>query len=521
MANDLVTDKIFLDKKIGSESSQILVEGDIIVPDVKPDMASILQTEANIIIEKTELMQDRINFIGHLDLQVLYIAKSSDNPIYNINNSAAIDDFINIDGVTSEMFSNVSANINKIDYKMLNDRKINFRAVIDIYAEVQQECEHEIIIGIKDIPPAQLLKQNFIVNRLVESRCDRFIVKDELNITSGKPNIREILQTNIDIINRDVKTSNGKITVNGELLLKTLYKSDSDENIIEIVEHELPFNGVFDVPKAKDYMFTDVKLYTQDKYIQVKPNEDGEDRVIDTEIFIGANIKINSQEEIQILNDAYCINENLDIEREIIKYPNIICKNKTQSPIKEIVQLDENCPDILQILKINAAAHIDDSHIIDDKVIVEGIIDADILYIAESDESPLYSFKTVLPYRQIIEVRGAMPEMETNIDISAEHIGFNMLSNNEIELRFLLVFNTYIVDEQKTEIITGINFNEIEKEVLENMPSMVVYIAQNNDNLWTIAKKYNMSIEELKQINEIEEEIHPGQKLLILKDIRA
>ena len=420
------------------------------------------------------------------------------------------------------MYSTVNASINKIDYKMLNDRKINFRAVIDISADVQKECEYEIITGIKDISQSQMLKKIFNINRLVECRNDRFIVKDELNINSGKPNIREILQTSIDIINRDVKSGNGKITVNGELLLKILYKSDSGENIIEISEHEIPFNGVFDVAKAKEYMFADVKLYTQDKYIQVKPNSDGEDRIIDTEIFIGANIKISSEEEIEILEDAYCIDKNLDIEREQIQYPNIICKNKTQSPVKEIVQLDDNCPDIMQVLKINATAHIDDVHVTDDRVIVEGIINSNILYIAQSDQNPLYSFKTIVPYRQVIEIKGALSEMKTNVDVAIEHIGFNMLSNNEIELRFSLGFSTYIEEEQTANVIKDIRFNEIEKEILENMPSIVVYVIQENDSLWRIAKNYNTSIDNLKELNGLEDDkINVGEKLLILKDVKV
>lgn len=516
---DLVKDKIYLDKKIGTESSQFLVEGDIIVPDIKPDMSSILQTHANIITDKIELLHDKLNFIGRLDLNLFYIAKDSDNPIFCINNSIAIDEFINIDGADSEMFTDVKVSINKIDYKMLNDRKINFRAVIDIIANVVQESEYEIVSAIKNIPSSQLLKENLTVNRLIENRSDRFIVKDELNIPSGKPNIREILQTDIDIVSRDIKSGNGKITVNGELLLKTLYKSDSSENIIEIVEHELPFNGVFDVPKAKDFMLADVKLFVQDKYIHIKPNEDGEDRVLDTEIFIGANIKINSQEDFEILSDAYCIDEKLEIIRETVSYSNIICRNKMQSPIKEIIQLDENCPDILQILKINAAVNIDDSHIINDKAMVEGIIDIDILYIAKSDESPIYSYKTVLPYRQTLEVRGALPEMEMNIDTTIEHIGFNMLSNDEIDLRILLGFNAEVIKQQQSKIITDIKFSEIDKEILENMPSMVVYIVQNGDRLWDIAKRYNMSIDELKDVNEIEDDVQVGQKLLILKNV--
>jgi len=518
---DLIKKNIYLDKKIGEQSSQILLEGDIIVPDVKPDMASILQAYENIIIEKTELMQDKINFIGKLDINILYIDKSSDAQVYSINNLSNINDYINIDGITNEMFCDLKANINKIDYKILNDRKINFRAVIDIFAMVKKESEYEIIMGIENIPEEQLLKKNFVINRLIDNRCDRFIVKDELNISSGKPNIREILQTDINIMPREIKTSDGKIITNGELLLKILYKSDSQDSLIEFIEHELDFNGVFDVPKAKDFMFCDIKFFLQDKYIQVKPNEDGEDRIIDLEIFIGANIKLSSQEELEILDDAYCINKKLDITHELINYPNIISKNKMQASIKEIVQLENNCPDILQVLKINASAQIDDSHIINDKLIVEGIIQANILYIAKSDATPLYSFKTIIPYKQTIETRGALPDMQSNIDLNIDHINFNILSNKELELKIILSFNTYVIQDQELKIITQINFTDIDKNILENTPSMIVYITQEKDTLWDIAKKYNINPNKLIQINDLDNNnnLQPGQKLLIIKDI--
>ena len=159
MSDDLIMKNIFLNKKVGSQETQILLEGDIIVPDVKPDMASILQTQSDIFIEKTNVLQDKINFIGKLNIQILYLAKSNENKICSINHVSQIDDFINIDNINPQIFCDLKANINKIDYKMLNDRKINFKAVINITAEVQEEYQKEIISGIKNANENQLLKK--------------------------------------------------------------------------------------------------------------------------------------------------------------------------------------------------------------------------------------------------------------------------------------------------------------------------------------------------------------------------
>ena len=521
MTYDLIKKNVALNKKIGSQETQILLEGDIIVPDIKPDIELILQTQNNIFIEKTIISPDKINFTGKLNIQILYLAKGNQNKIYAINHVCDVDDFINIDAINQEMFCDLKANINNIDYKILNDRKINFKAVIDIVAEVQEEYQKEIIVGIKDLNQNQLLKKNFIINRLVDIRFDRFIVKDELNLNLNQPNINEILMTDINIMQKEIKVTDGKINVNGELILKILYKPQDENNDlpIEFFEHEINFNGTFDVPKAKEFMLCDVNLFVQDKNFQPKPNQDGEDRLIDLEIFVGANIKLTAQDEFEILDDAYAINKILDIKHEKIKFQNIVGKNKMQTQIKEITQLEKNFPDIAQVIKINARSQIDDQHIINDNLIVEGIVYVDIFYLTKDENNLFNTFETVLPFKQTIEMHGISPDMQANIISSVDYLNFNLLSHNEVELKILLGINCIITQEEYLKITTQINFNDIDEQYLENMPSMIIYVVQKDDTLWQISKKYNINPDDLKQINGVDTEIQPGQKLLIVKNM--
>lgn len=521
MARELMREKIILDESAGHETTQVLMEGDLIVPDVKPDMSVMLQTDARVSIDRTELSTDRVNFIGRLELQVLYLAKGSEKPVHNMSLQANIDDFINMEGITKEMWVDAQADIANIDYKMVNDRKINYRAVINIHISAEKSNVHQVVVNISDIPENQLLKSDLQVNRSLENIQDRFIVKDEIAVPSGKPNIRELLQTDITVANKDVRLANGRANITGEIFLTTLYKGDSEDSIIEFMECEIPFNGVVEAPSAREDMYADIVLHVQDQYIQVRPDQDGEDRVIEAEISIGVKLKVHSAEKIEILEDAYCINQQLLISKTPVKFPRLICRNRNQATIKEIVQIDGHCPDILQIFQVKGRAKLDDIKVIDDKVIVEGIIDADVLYVAESDDTPLYSLQTTLPYRQVIETKDAKPDMNVGVDISVDHVTFNMLSGREIELRFLLSFHVHVTEEKEMNIITDIDFLEMDKEVLDGMASMTVYVVQKGDTLWKIAKKYNTEIDELLSVNEIEDpnKIYPGQKLLILKKI--
>jgi len=517
---ELVREQVFLDRTAGSETVQIMLEGDIIVPDVKPDIALLLQTEEQVIIDRTEAGTDRINYIGRLNLSVLYAAKSAEpQSVHSIAQSRDIDDFVNLDGVTKDMWVRAKATIANIDYRVVNDRKVNYRAVVNVTISAERCDAHEMVVHIGDVPENQLLKSNINLNRTIDTRSDRFVIKEQIVLPQSKPNVREVLQVTAGITNREVRIANGRINLSGEIALTTLYRGSGDESLIEFMESEIPFNGPIDVSGARDDMFADVMVQVLDHKIIPRPDEDGEDRILEAEISIGIELKVYSTETVPILEDAYIINTQLTLAKTAVRYPRLVCMNRNQTPVKEVVTLGASAPDMLQVFRVKGQPHIDDVKIIDDKIIVEGAINTDILYVAESDSTPLSSFRTVIPYRQVIEAKGANTSMSVDVDISIEHVTFNMLSPRETEIRFILNFNTRVIEQEETRIITDIEFGEIDPDVLASQASMSVYIVQPGDNLWKIAKRYNTPLDELLAVNELEHagKVGIGQKLLILK----
>ncbi len=520
---ETVKKNIIIDKKIGKEISQLLLEGDIIVPDSKPDMDRLLKKSANAYIDSREVGNERISFKGSLDIDILYMAKGEEKTVHSMKASNPINDFINMEGINNDMFVSTSCDITNIEYKIINDRKVSYRAVIDVMAEVISKEENEVVIDIEDLPESQMKKAQISMNRLIIGKNDRFIVKEEINLASGKPNIRELLESRFSICSKEVKASEGKINLSGNLKVLSLYKSDEDDGFIEYFESEVPFSGSLEAEGCSDGMMAEVKTDILQCFSQVRQDDDGEERIIEIEAEIGTNIKVLKDENIDILEDAYCINKSTDLSREFIEYPLFLCRNKNQCPIKEIVKLDIDCPPILQILSADGKIHIDETKAIDDKIIAEGIIEADILYVTNKDELPIYCYNTVMPFRQAIEAKGinADKKLLLSIDSGIEHIGVNMLSDNEVELRCVINFDLLIREEKKLGIIFDVDFTPLESDVIDSIASMSIYIVQNGDTLWKIAKKYNTSIDDIIMVNDIEnpDKIYPGERLLILKRV--
>ncbi|MCL2406310.1 MAG: DUF3794 domain-containing protein [Defluviitaleaceae bacterium] len=520
----LLREAIELTQSIGTEKTQILLEGDIIVPDTKPDMRTILRTDAVVQIGKAESAQDKVVFAGTLQIKALYLAKESvkdaakEKYVHNLTLTAPIDDFIRIDGAEANMPVDITAEVAHVEYKMVNDRKVNYRAVVNVSFTVYSKTAKEAVVGIEGLGESQHKKVRHSFTGVVATLTDSISLKHDMLLPPGKPAMSVILQSDTHLANKEVKIGNGKISVSGELQLQTLYTAENGASF-DFVESEIPFSGNIEIPQIRDNMQADVRLSVTESNITIGKDDDGEERVINVDVTVLANVWVRDHGEITLLEDAYHINKELGFTHEAVQFPRQVCRNKNQCPIKEMIRIDDEHPEILQIYQATGNLNIETVKLYEDRMTVEGVIHADILYIARDDDTPLFNHRAVIPFKQTIDVKGAQPHMETAIEHSIDHIGFNMLSGREVELRFLVCFTARVVENRSVNIITDIEFADIDKAVLDKMASVTVYIVQTNDCAWTIAKKFNTSIDDLLAVNEIDDRnnITPGTRLLILK----
>ena len=67
-----------------------------------------------------------------------------------------------------------------------------------------------------------------------------------------------------------------------------------------------------------------------------------------------------------------------------------------------------------------------------------------------------------------------------------------------------------------------IEIEDMTKEEIDAYPSMTVYQVKKGDTLWSLAKKYNTTVRDIQELNDIDtvESLREGQKIIILKKLR-
>lgn len=320
----------------------------------------------------------------------------------------------------------------------------------------------------------------------------------------------------------EVRLLEDKFTIKGELPVFILYASDSEESSIEYYETEVSFGGTVNCSGCTEDMVEDITFRILSKNIEVKPDTDGEDRLIDIEVILEMIIKVYDIQEPDILCDVYSPCKDIKPVIQDAIYENLVVKNNSKYRISDRVVVPDNKPNILQICYSDGAIKIDDIIPNETDIQIEGVMDLNILYISEDDTKPLSSLKGAVPFTHIVEVKNMTANSSFDIRPTLDQLSVMMLDGKEIEVKAVMNLNTIVFDSITQNIITDLTVEDLDLDRLQAMPGIVGYVVKKDDSLWNIAKKYYTTVDTIMKINDMEEDyIKEGDKLIIMKRVDA
>jgi len=332
--------------------------------------------------------------------------------------------------------------------------------------------------------------------------------------------IDEIISIEPTLLNTEAVPSQDSVKISGDITASMLYTSN-ESSVPEVFDIDIPFDGMIETEDVEPNMEINTDLTITDFYYDVSEDENGENRIVNLEFVINACIEAYATQENEILEDAYSVNNNITMENETLCYDREVCRNKSQCPVKDIVSIDNDCPAMLQIIKAVGTPYIDVISIFDNKVVIDGVINVSILYVTGDDTMPVYCANGAVPFSQTVEARGAEEGMKADVDCVLSHIGFNMISDREVEVRCALNTNTIVTEKICAVLATDVNIEPMDRAVIDGIAAFIIYTVQNGDTLWKLAKRFNTTVEDILAVNDIENPdlIYPGQRLIIVKHI--
>ncbi len=518
---ELIKQNIHMNKLKCKSDLQITLDDDFNVPDVKADIYKIIKEQGEVKIQDLKISNGKIITQGDLIFNVLYLSDESERPIYNISSEIPFEEAIHLDGVEAEDEASIIVEIEDLTSSLINSRKINVKAIITLTVFVDELYDEATAVSVEDEKGIEFINKELMVTNIAVHKNDTYRFKDEIQLPSNKGNIGEILYSEIELRNPDARLLEDKFSVQGEILAFIIYASENEETPVEYYEVELPFSGTIDLEGCREDMVDDISYSLGSKSLQMLADNDGEYRVLDVEVVLEMGIKLYQDEILEILYDLYSTFMDLKPVWKNTSYENLIVKNNSKTRLNDSVKINKNQPSILQICHSSGDVKIDEINLVVDGLEVNGVLEVHILYISSDDQIPLNTIKSIVPFTQIIEVRDIKEDNIYNINANIEQLSVMMLDSEEIEVKAGIGINAVVFDKINTKIISDVEVTEFDKDKIMEMPSIIGYTVKQNESLWDIAKRFNVTRLNLMDLNDLEDEnIQKGDKIIISKQVQ-
>ena len=519
MSLELLKEAFKVNNLVGEDLIQTVIENDIIVPDTKPDIARVLLLDGDVFVTGCDVGTDRVVITGCVFGKILYISDDETKSVKGINSNMPFSYTLDIPSARSGMKCNAKGIIEHMDYTLLNGRKINIKTILSINCKVNDEIEREFSSGISGIEDIQVLKDNVVLNTYLGSNKVNYILKEDLDLPSAKPTINEILRNDVKIYGKDFKVAEGKIIVKGDIGISTLYIADDEDRSIQYIENELAFTQFVELDDVDEDTTVNVDYDLIDYKIEAIEDSDGELRNIRAEIALNIYVNGSCEKTVEVMSDAYSPKSRINLEKQQIYLDEVFTESRSQIIIKDIVDLNECNPEVKEIFNVLCKYNVSESRIEDGKVVLEGSVQNNILYLANNEDQPVFCYKKDIPFKHEVDIKGIDDNMKADCSLELEHCNYSMISSNQVEIRTVIGVGASVETKKIVPIINKVNENLLDEKKLISMPSMILYITQPGDSLWKIAKKYGTTVDDLMKINNLSEKdvLMPGQQILILK----
>ena len=518
---ELIKKNIHMDRIKCQSAAQVSLEEDINIPDNRPDVSSIILKKAQIQIEEVKPTEDHVNVKGRLLFWVLYDTREEGQKLVCLDGKILFDEQIYMEGIKGTDAVSVKALSEDLTVGTINSRKLSIQSLFTLKAGVEELYDEEAPVDLyfeEDSKTLEFRKAKIQTAVIGIRKNDIFRIREEITLPQNYPNIFHILWDDVTFQGVEFKSMEENILVQGDVHVFVLFEGEGENTPIRFYETSIPFSQTLECHGCREDMIGQITYEIGHKELEVRPDFDGEERMLALELVMDIAIKLYEEEMLEMVSDVYGVSKEVESSEREVELKQLLVKIAGKSKVTDRLKLKDTAERVLQLVYSMGEAVVDRTAVTEEGILAEGSFNVQIFYITTDDISPYRSISGVIPFSYTLEIPDIRPGDEFTLTVSTGPVQVVMVDSEEMDVKAVLDFKAVCFRTLPLTILTEIKCRELNMDKINDLPGMVIYTVGNEDNLWDIGKRYYVPVERIKEVNELNsDEIKPGDKLLIVK----
>ena len=420
-----------------SESSKVEIAQVIPLPLTAVKIRNIVGKVINLTVE---IIPNKVIVQGIVHQQIFFVG--NDGVVHHQATEENFSTFMDIPGVQPGMNGNVTANIEDTLSELApNGLSFVLKTILEVFVKVTETVQINVTAG---IGPTLYLKQ------VVGENSTQTLVESDLTLLTPAIKIDEIVGSVCDL---SIETISDKVIVQG-IFHEQIFFIDT-ANIGRHQAQDTPFSFFVDIPGA-----------VQGMNVIVQPRIEG--------IFYNL-LSDTLLHQKAVLEFFVKVTENVLLPVEVgtgplFKVDEFVGENRVEELTETLVFLNRPAVKIREIL---ASLKNLVTHVIPNKLIVQGILHKQIFYIGIDNIE--YHQAEDVRFSAFLDINGIAPGDNVVLKTVIEGVFFDLISETELRQKVIFAINAIVTEQVQLNLVIGVGpLYAIEQVVGENTKQLLV-----------------------------------------------
>ena len=488
-------------------SAEVPIDIDFNLPDYCPEISRILKCRAKALISSKRADGKSISVDGVFTATVIYC--DPENVINSYEYRYPFSKTFESGGDISGDCVSSNAKCGYLNCRAQSERKIDVHASVLLTVHATAQKSREIICDVSDRDIEAL---RLCVPVTMPAACaEKYVlIEEELELGNSQPDIDGIIKYDASIGVSECKLLENKAIVKGNMAVNLLYRDTGGE--IVPFSAEIPFSQLMEAEGATET--NECETTADTAYLEIKPKQSGERDTrgfsLDAKILISLTAYCDS--EINVISDAYSKKYALSTKSEETDLLRSVCFINDSFTFTG--EIDPSPASVVGVLGVWCDADAYTTVFDGDCMTVSGTALAGVLAL-DDNGAPAYIEKPVE-----FEYSYKLPSTGENLCakpvINVTSVSYTLLSGGKMEITAKAEISAAVMSNRRISVICGMETDESKPADRNDAAALTVYFADEGESLWQIARKYLSSIDEIRKINGINDDIlKAGQMILV------
>lgn len=448
------------------------------------DMLKVVRCRVSNEVSNTDYNNGSLTVYGKSKIFITYVSETSGC----LTTADFEEDFkkvIQIDCDCTDVQSDVSV-INKYNnFRVINQRRIDVHSCFSL--KINAVCVKQIEMVVDD---DDLIIRRDAVNYFSYIGCSvaKSEFEEEAVIPSDSELVRKVINTFYNINIEETKIIKDKMLVKLAVSFSLLYTTDTENEIIRKCEKSVSLSKIIDISGIDEGDIPVINAEIGNLFVKPKADVNNELRVIDIvgDIQISSSVYRNS--EIEISTDSYS---------PVLRTTNVYNKFQFNSDgkfindtISDSMLFEFENINITEVLDLNIQVTGDNEIELGAFVMNDN---SQVVYLTQRKEFEISAYKASKCY--------------------VKNFDYVIKSSSSIQIRYSIEYFAVSFEEKTFDVLSSIN---VDGAYDTDSPTLVVYFANRNENLWDIAKKFRTSADLIKRENELSNDVLDSSRILLI-----